>query len=225
MIDLIAFLIWLFVNSLSILLVVLVVKGFIHWENSKNHPIGNAYLTGIVFLLPALYLYTILLLRRKEREFSVWHVWHLLDDWTSFTWYIPVLWFYIATIVCASLVSLYFSTITESLTENLKRIVGVWGLAGFLGLSVIFILEILLESSFGLLFLKDITYLWCCLGILILTLILIVKTVAHWGKLRNRPISYSYIVGIMYLVIITILVISFYPQKLITSNWLFFPIL
>ena len=207
---------WASIEGPALLWLVLIIYGTALWERYRGKPVHNAYLVGIGFLLVTLALDTILLMRRKS--IGILRPWSLQNP-DVVSWFMPILWYAFAILACISLAILYLGALAKTFVEDTKaqsdlnmvrkhnirlslmKLVFIWSLVGIIALFytnefMYEFLDVIKPSD-----LRDIFYLWGFIGVLLLLLILIVKGIARWQKGKNRPVSYSYLVGVVYLVL------------------------
>jgi hypothetical protein len=109
-----AFSFFAFIEALYLLITGITVKGVSYWEKSRGHNHGNGYLIGVILLLISLVLDSMLLIRRKGRSIKSWDLTHQ----EFYSWYMPIIWFFIAVIVCACLACLYLSIMADTPAEH-----------------------------------------------------------------------------------------------------------
>ncbi|MFX0208733.1 MAG: hypothetical protein ACFFDT_22315 [Candidatus Hodarchaeota archaeon] len=107
---------WIFQVVLGLMLLIIAVKGIAFWEKSHNRQVNNAYLAGIMFLLLSLVPTIILLIRRKERVIHMWN----FTDWTHYSWFMPIIWYYFAILTCTCLGLRYIQVNLVSIIRDSK---------------------------------------------------------------------------------------------------------
>ncbi len=207
---------WAFIEVIGLLYLVLIVKGIGLWEKSKNHSIHNAYLAGIVFLLYTQVMDTILLLARKSGSIIAWD----LMNWTHYSWYMPIFWFYTAILASAYMACLYLSpthnfsikdTRQNSGSDEIKIPTDLRKVA-FLGiLAGIFALWLTIVALVGFIsypspsIVIESLNMWISTGFLVFSFFLIFNGIATWEKSKNDSVRYVYLVGAIYLLLTIII--------------------
>ncbi len=207
---------WALIEVMGLLYLVLIVKGIGLWEKSKNHSTHNAYLVGIMFLLYTLVMDTILLLARKSGSIVAWD----LTNWTHYSWYMPIFWFYIATLASAYMACLYLSpTYNFSIKDtrhnsgsnrgifstNPRKVALLGILAGILALWLTIVALVGFISYRSPFTLIESINLWVFAGALVLSLFLIFNGTAKWEKSKNDSVRYAYLVSAIYLLLTIII--------------------